>query len=141
MDQAPFSDQTIDLINEALDTALDTVAQEDDLFPFVLTMNGGEITEHEINCEDPDEAIDSGRVLIKSITIPFESYALAYVGEVDLDNGSQDAVIVEVGERGKEMAYVILQPYEILVTEKQDEIDFNLIGECFIVDETENLLK
>ncbi len=39
MDQSTFSEQTVNLINEALDTALDTVAQEDDLFPFVLTIN------------------------------------------------------------------------------------------------------
>jgi hypothetical protein len=141
MDQSPFNDQTINLINEALDLALDTVAQEDDLFPFVLTMNGEDIKEHDIECEDPDEAVEHGRSLIRSLTQPFESYALAYVGEVDLEDGSRDAIIVEVGEKSKEMAYVVLQPYEILETDKEDEIDLNLIGECFIADEIENLTR
>ena len=99
--------------------------------PFTVTVvdEGLEVNDHP--AATPTAVRESVKILLAQ-DMP-EGYALCYDGYVETDNGQEDAVIVEVGDRGSLDAFTLVLLYEIVDGHYAFETDYGYAGPVSIL--------
>lgn len=129
MDQVSLqvSDNTIKAMEYAFDEAqqrLVSIQQSFDPFSVIVVDEGIEINDHP--AATPTSVRESVKMLLAQ-DMP-EGYAFCYDGYVETDNGQQDAVIVEVADRGAEEAFVLVLLYTVEDGNYVFETDYGFAG-------------
>lgn len=124
---------------ELIGLCLDALAKNEQLWPMLAYAT----TAEESCCfsfddDTPEECIDAARAYIRSLNNEAVAYALAYDGFVQIDESgaTQDALLVEFGERGAVTAYSAY----VLYHKGKSEKDF-FAGEPLPAGEEELLLS
>lgn len=101
MPQPDASDRLLDLIFEALDTAMDTLSHKQPLIPFALLLTNEGIIKQRYLAEDTQAALHKAQQALHKAAVTTRAYVLVYDGYVMLDADETDAVMIEAGEQGK----------------------------------------
>ena len=129
MDQVSLqvSDNTIKAMEYAFEEAKQRLASIHQSFdPFTVTVvdEGLEVNDHP--AETPTSVRESVKMLLAQ-DMP-EGYALCYDGYVETDMGQQDAVIVEVADRGASDAFTLALLYNVEDGNYVFEADYGYAG-------------
>ena len=93
---------------EAIGASLDLLAEGGELHPTAYyAKRGGQIEQAVFEDDDPDACLKAAKRQIRHLGGKADVYALAYDGFIQTEKGApaEDAVIVEMGERGSKKAY------------------------------------
>lgn len=137
-EESVLSESAEELVEAAIDGAFSALAEEGMLDAFVISLSGEEVKEHPIEIEDAADAVENGRAYGRSLSNDAQVCALVYLGEVELEEGEADAIVVEISERGEESGWIVVQP--IGVFEDEEGKTLELVGDPFVVSKSENLL-
>ena len=105
-DPQPISPELDALTCELIGYCLDILATREDLWPQLAYLEEGSDEPVLVSFSDdsPDECLEAACTTLREQPGAY-AYALAYSGFVELDEGAQDALLVEFGEKGAPSAY------------------------------------
>lgn len=95
------SERLLDLIFEALDTALDTLGHKQPLVPFALLLTKQGIIKQRYIADSTSASLEKAAQALTASDEDTLAYVLVYDGYVTVGDQETDAVMVEAGERGK----------------------------------------
>lgn len=129
MDQVSLqvSDNTVKAMEYAFEEAkqrLTSMRQSFDPFTVTVVDEGLEVNDHP--AATPTSVRESVKMLLAQ-DMP-EGYALCYDGYVETDDGQQDAVIVEVADRGASDAFILALLYGMEEGDYVFEADYGYAG-------------
>jgi len=97
----------------ALEEAAEKLRQSSGFDPFTILIKGEELYIEEHPGETEEESCTSARRSVSSMGLICDAYVFCYDGFVELDEGQNDALIVEYANKEDEQAQINIRLYQV----------------------------
>lgn len=96
------SERLLELVQHALDTAIDGVKRGERFSPFVVTEIGAQRGLARFDHLSPAEALEEARRVVECVPMEVDRYVIAHAGDITVGGESTPAIFADGGTRGGE---------------------------------------